>query len=55
MERVEMMFEEMMVAEGFEAWYEAEHRWDAWAEAMVAAGCDADEVEDFFSAMTWDL
>ena len=55
MERVEMMFEEMMDAEGFEAWYQTEHRWDAWAEAMVAAGCDADEVEDFFSAMVWDL
>lgn len=55
MERIEMMFVELMVAEGFKAWYQTEHRWDAWAEAMVTAGCDADKVVDFFAEMAWDI
>ena len=55
MEQVEKMFREMMIAEGFKAWYETPHRWDDWAEAMVVAGCDADEVVTFFSEMAWEI
>ena len=49
------MFVEMMVAAGFEAWYETEAMWDEWAEAMIAAGYDVAEVGEFFDGMAEDL
>ena len=52
---IELIFDEMMVTEGFKAWYETEDRWDDWGQIMLDAGCDADEVEEFFSEMAWDL
>ena len=49
------MFVEMFEADGFEAWFECESEWDRYEAAMVAAGVDADEAEDFFSQMCEDL
>ena len=55
MERIEEMFCELCEAEGFGAWWETEGRWEDWADAMVEAGLDADEVSDFFQEMAWEL
>ena len=52
---VEEMFCDLMEAEGFDAWYESEGRWEAWEAYMVEAGLDAEVVGDFFSEMAWDL
>ena len=52
---VEEMFDELMDAEGFGAWYESEERWEAWEAHMVEAGLDAEAVGEFFSQMAWDL
>lgn len=54
-ERVEKMFAELAQSEGFEAWWETEERWEAWAQIMIEAGLDDDIVTDFFSAMAQDI
>lgn len=52
---VEKMFCDLMEAEGFNAWYESEERWEAWEAYMVEAGLDTEAVGNFFSEMAWDL
>jgi len=54
-EVVEMMFDEMASALGYDAWYETEELWDGMAEVMVSAGLDEKEVNSFFSDMAWEL
>ena len=54
-ERVEKMFAELAQSEGFEAWWETEERWEAWAQIMIEAGLDDDVVTDFFSEMAQDI
>ena len=49
------MFAEMMEADGFEAWYDSEGRWEEYEERMVAAGVDADEAARFFGELAWEL
>jgi hypothetical protein len=52
---MEEMFVAMCEADGYEAWYDAEEAWEGYAERMVAAGFDPQEVEEFFSQMAEDL
>ena len=54
-EMMEMMFIQMMEEEGYEAWYECEVRWEAYAAHMVEAGFAVEAVEEFFGAMAEDL
>ena len=55
MTTIEIRFAEMAQAEGFEAWYETEARWEEWEEQMVTEGFDAEEVREFFNEMALDL
>ena len=54
-EMIQERFAELAEAEGFEAWWECEHRWEAYAEQMIAEGLDAEAVEDFFSNLGEEL
>lgn len=55
MERVEERFIELMVADGFEAWWECEDKWDEYEAIIKAEGYNAEVVEEFFYEMGEDL
>lgn len=56
MELVEMVFAEMSIALGYEAWYESESEWEDMAEVMISMmGLDEEVVTVFFSDMAYDL
>lgn len=54
-EMIQERFSELAEAEGFKTWWECEHRWEDYAELMIAEGLDAEAVGKFFSVLSEDL
>ena len=54
-EMMDMMFAEMMVALGFQAWWETEGEWEGMEEVMILAGLPQEEVRDYFREMAYEL
>ena len=48
-------FAEMMEADGFEAWWACEEKWDEYEDQLLKEGFDKEMVEDFFTEMAWDI
>ena len=55
MELVEMMFEEMSEALGYEGWWESEGEWEGMKELMIANGLNKNIVRKFFAEMGEEL
>lgn len=54
-EKMEIRFAEMMEADGFEAWWACEEKWDEYEAQLLKEGFDKEMVENLFNEMAWDI